>query len=122
MISTDESALICDFAETYHIYDYRALPLKTAAVLACGLRDDSRIKMKMSDMAIPPDMVLMAAALDRLSMLVWAKTKDGAKGRKRPESVLEKMLNGKKDETGLEGFDTAEEFEAARQRILRKGG
>lgn len=122
MISTDESALICDFAETYHIYDYRALPLKTAAVLACGLRDNSRIKMKMADMAIPPDMVLMAAALDRLSMLVWAKTEDGAKGRKRPQSVLEKMLNSKKNETGLRGFDTAEEFEAARQRHLRKGG
>lgn len=73
-------------------------------------------------MTIPPDMVLMAAALDRLSMLVWAKTKDGAKGRKRPESVLDKMLNSKKSETGLKGFDTAEEFEAARERILRKGG
>jgi len=46
MIKLDENALICDFAETYHIYDYRQLPPTRVAVFACGLRDDSRIKMK----------------------------------------------------------------------------
>lgn len=43
MILTDEDALICDLAETYHVLDYRALPLKTAAALASGLRADARI-------------------------------------------------------------------------------
>ena len=43
MIHEDEDALICDFAETYQIYDYRSLPVKMAATLAAGLRDDSRI-------------------------------------------------------------------------------
>ena len=41
MIATDEDALICDFAETYHIYDYRSLDVEYAATLAYGLRDDS---------------------------------------------------------------------------------
>ena len=59
MISLDESALICDFAETYHILDYRALPLKLAAVLACGLRDDSRIKMKLAGMKLNPETMLL---------------------------------------------------------------
>lgn len=45
MINTDEDALICDFAETYHIYDYRSLPLHMAGIFACGLRPDSRIGM-----------------------------------------------------------------------------
>lgn len=43
MILTDEDALICDFAETYNVLDYRALPLRTAATLASGLRADARI-------------------------------------------------------------------------------
>jgi len=43
MIATDEDALVCDLAETYHVLDYRMLPLKTAAALASGLRSDARI-------------------------------------------------------------------------------
>ena len=44
MAARDEDALVCDMAETYHIFDYRALPLFLAARLACGLREDSRSK------------------------------------------------------------------------------
>lgn len=44
MMATDEDALICDFAETYHIYDYRQLKPSYAATLAAGLREDSRIR------------------------------------------------------------------------------
>ena len=49
MISVDRNALICDMAETYHIYDLRGLPARTLATLAFGLRADSRIKMRLSD-------------------------------------------------------------------------
>ena len=45
MVASDEDALICDFAETYHILDYKALPLKLRATLASGLRDSSRSKL-----------------------------------------------------------------------------
>ena len=122
MIALDESALICDFAETYHVLDYRAIPLKTAAVLACGLRENSRIRMKMSDMQIPPETVLMAAAVDRLSLLVWAKTKDATKGRNIPKSILDTLMKKDRNENGLKLFESAEDFEAARQRILQEGG
>lgn len=43
MILTDEDALICDLAETYNVLDYRALPVRTTAALASGLRADARI-------------------------------------------------------------------------------
>lgn len=43
MISIDRDALLCDLAETYHIYSMRGLPARTLAVLAFGLRADSRI-------------------------------------------------------------------------------
>lgn len=121
MIYTDESALICDFAETYHILDYKALPLKTAAVLACGLRENSRIRMKMAGMSVSPDMVMMAAAVDRLSILVWTKTKDSAKGKNAPESILQKITGAKESKDEIRSFDTAEEFDAARKKILEGG-
>ena len=123
MIRLDESALICDFAETYHILDYRALPLQTAAVLASGLRDNSRIKMRIAEVEVSPETALMAAAVDRLSLLVWAKTKDAETGTNRPESILAKITNREtKTDSDLQAFDTAEEFEAARQRIIQGGG
>lgn len=43
MIHADEDALICDLAETYHVLEYRRLPLMTVAALASGLRAGARI-------------------------------------------------------------------------------
>ena len=49
MVAADEDALRCDFAQTYHILDYRRLPLRTAAVFAWGLGEDSRVKRALFD-------------------------------------------------------------------------
>lgn len=122
MAATDESALICDFAETYHILDYRALPLRLAAVLASGLRENSRIKMIMTGTKVDKDTALLAAAVDRLSMLVWAKTKDAPKGKNRPKSILSMLTEEHRKQDDLMAFDTAEDFEAARMRIIQGGG
>lgn len=122
MVATDENALICDFAETYKILDYKGLPLRLAAVLASGLRDESRIKMKLSGSHIDKTTALLAAAVDRLSMLVWAKTKDAENNRNRPKSMLAMLLKTDGPKEDLETFDTAEDFEAARKRIIQGGG
>lgn len=97
MIETDEDALICDFAETYNILDYRALPLNLAATLAVGLRADSRIMLKLTGQKIDYNTVLSAAILDRLSFLAWTKTKDAEAGRNRPESVVSKLMEEPKE-------------------------
>lgn len=83
--------MVCDFAETYHIYNYRGLPAMTAAVLAVGLRDDSRIKMKAIGAKAPSNILLLASIADSLHYLVWSKTKAGSKGRNRPKSILESI-------------------------------
>ena len=123
MLRTDETALICDLAETYGVMDWKALPLRTVAALSSGLRDDSRIKMKLSGRNVPSDIALLAAAVDRLSLLVWAKTKDAEYNRNKPESILAKMLeSGKEEEKKDFGvFNSPEEFEAARRRAITKG-
>lgn len=121
MIVTDEDALICDLAETYGIFDYRALPLSLVATLSVGLRENSRIKMKLNGMKIPTDTLLLASAVDKLAWLVWANTEDAKNGWNRPKSITS-ILAGyeKEDPDAVMSFDTAEDFEEARQKILRQ--
>lgn len=121
MIATDENALICDLAETYHIFNYRELPVKLLATLSVGLRKDSRIMMKLSGQTLKLDEMLWALMLDDLNFLVWAKTKDGQKNRKKPKSIF-KMLNSapKPKAKEIKGFDTVQDFMKARQRILER--
>lgn len=115
MIKTDENALICDLAETYQIYDYKQLPPMTVAIFAVGLRDSSRIKMRLGNARVAPEILLLAGIVDRLSLILWTKTKDAEKGRNRPRSILE-SLNGKESE--VSAFTSGKDFENVRQRII----
>ena len=108
---------MCDLAETYHIYDYKRLPLTAVAAFSVGLRDDSRIKMKLSGAKAPTEIILLAAAVDRLSLLVWAQTKDAEKGRNRPKSILE-ALNPK--ESDMTSYASGEDFMKERERLLER--
>lgn len=121
IIATDENALICDLAETYHIYDYRSLPLSRVAIFAVGLRDDSRVKMKISGMKYPANTLLLASAIDRLSLLVWMNSKDGTNGVNRPKSVFDELM-GKVTEKDIEAFNSSDDYERRRAEILAKGG
>ena len=120
MIISDEEALICDLAETYHIYDYKSLPLSKVAIFSCGLRENSRIKMKMNDIQYPMNTMLLAAIADRLSFLAWSKTVDSQKGRNRPTSIFE-MLCGSREEKDIIGFESGEEFLSAWSNIVEGG-
>ena len=92
MVSVDEDALICDFAEVYHIYDYRSLPVKLAATYAVGLREDSRIKIKMSGIKMPFDRYLLAGIFDKINWLCWTNTKDGSNNVNMPQRILRQIL------------------------------
>ena len=123
MIATDEDALVCDFAETYQVFDYKSLPARFAATLAAGLRENSRIKLKMTGMPCTSETLLLAMAVDRLSLLFWSKTEDGQKNRNRPESIYMRILGlNEKPENNVVAFASGSDFETARQRILNGGG
>ena len=117
MISADRDALVCDLAETYGIFDLRALPVSTLATLAVGLRDDSRIKMRLAGAKATRSELLLAAAVDRLSMLLWAQTEDGRNGVNRPQSVFVAIQGEGKKDGPVEAFETADAFEAEWARI-----
>lgn len=120
MIKLDENALICDLAETYHILDYKQLPPTRVAVFACGLRDNSRIKMKISGQAVPFDTLLMAGIADRLSILVWAQTKDGQKGKNRPPMMVDALTRKEPKESDIVAFRSGEDYEKARSALIEK--
>lgn len=118
MLSADRDALICDLAETYGIFDYRALPVQLLATLAAGLREDSRIKIRLSGCKAPRSELLLAAAVDRLSLLVWFLSKEGTE---HPGSLLDILLGEEPKEKNIVGFETAEGFEAEWKRLTGVG-
>lgn len=118
MIKTDEDALICDLAETYHIYNYRQLPADLVAVFSVGLRENSRIKMAMSGQRVPLETMLLASIADRVGILAWQNTEDGHKGRNAPKEFVS-ILTEEPKEREESVFKSGEDFENARARILK---
>lgn len=90
MIATDEDALICDFAETYHILDYKELPAVLAGTLASGLRGQSRIKMELSNTPVSLDTMISAATADYAANILWVVGRH-CRG-KQPESLLKALM------------------------------
>lgn len=115
MIALDEDALICDFAEVYHIYDIYSLDANYAAILADGLRDNSRIKMAAAGLKVDVNTLLLARIADAAALNVYAKTKDAAKGRNKPKSILEALT--KEDRQDLRRFTSGADFEAEWRRL-----
>lgn len=122
MIRTDEDALICDLAETYHIFDYRQLPASLVAVFSVGLRPGSRIYMAMNDEKMTVEQTILAGVLDRLSILLWSKTKDGQDGINKPTLILDSIFGIEKEKEEIASFESGEEFMRAREELLKKGG
>ena len=117
MARLDGDALICDMAETYHILDWRSLPGRLAATLAAGLRDSSRMKMKISGSKVSLETMLTANIADCLRILVWRETKDGVKGVNPPELFTER-ITGKSADKNEQGFDSPDDFMAWRSQMI----
>lgn len=121
MLAEDEDAVICDFAETYHLFNLQALPLRLVATLAEGLPNDSRIKRKLAGAQVGIDTLINAIIADRVGLLLWANTEAGQKNRDRPKSIVE-LLNQVNSTSDVTGYNTIDDFEAAWIRINQKEG
>lgn len=115
MMRLDEDALICDFAETYHIYDYRSLPVPLAATLSAGLRENSRIKLKAAESSVSLDTLILAAIADNLTLLRASLSKK--EGNRKLFLFMEAIQGEKKHQTKAMNFRSAEDFEATLKRI-----
>ncbi len=113
MIALDEDALLCDMAETYHIYEMEQLPPEYVATLAVGLRDDSRIKMQALGLKVDVKTLLLAHIADNTAINVYVKTKDAKTGRNRPKSIVKAFST----EEQARRFDSGEDFLEEWRRI-----
>lgn len=113
MIACDEQALICDLAESYQIFNYRSLPIKTVATLSAGLRENSRIKMKMSGLKVDQNTLLLATIADRAGGIIYML--GGL--NEPPPSFVEQLCEDVPD-NDMEIFDSIAEFEEARRKII----
>ena len=121
MTATDEDALRCDFAQVYQIHDYRRLPLRTAAVFAQGLPEDSRIMRAISGAKTELNTALLARIADEVAMIRWLLSEDGHEGRNRPRLISQILLGGESEEDRPRGFASAAEFRAAWSSITEGG-
>ena len=117
MINLDEEALICDFAEVYHVLNMRGLSPKLAAILAIGLSDSSRIKMKIAGRRVPFDESLLAAIFDKVNLIYWSKTKSALHNSNRPKSLFEALESPKTNNQYVK-FDSVLDFEKKRAEIV----
>lgn len=118
MIAIDENALICDFAETYNIYEYRSLPVKLAATYSAGLRENSRIKMKLRGDALgDSDRSLIAMIYDALAQLEWIGDGEAPSMLKAMYGELPEASTATKK---TRSFDTPEDYERARKELIER--
>lgn len=120
MLSVSEDDVICDLAETYHITNYRELAPSLVATLCIGLPDFSRIKRRIAGIKIDLNQMLLALVVDGINTLIWQNTKDGMKGRNKPESIFKKLTDEQKPKDEYEKFDTVEDFEKWYQSTVRE--
>lgn len=108
--------MICDLAETYHIYDYKGVPGRLLGTLVAGLGVNSRVYQKLAGQIVPTSILVEALIVDELRKIVYLL--DGNKKSKIPESMAEKLMIP--DESAREElmFDTPEDFEKARKALL----
>ena len=119
LLNDYEDEITCDMAETYHIYDIASHDPLYIATLVLGLEGNSRLQKKIAGLKVDQGTLLIASCLDRLSMLLWTKTKDAEKGRNRPQSIATTLMDKKEEGGGLKKFNSPYEFEKERQRILK---
>ncbi|MBQ2649441.1 hypothetical protein IJI17_02755 [Candidatus Saccharibacteria bacterium] len=116
MVDECEDLLICDFAETYNVLNYRGLPLRLAATLACGLGANSRVVRHYIGIKEANTNVMLAGITDAINGLTFVAFGDRKKN-KRPQSVVE-MLTGQTETEST--YSTGAEFEKARAALVER--
>ena len=86
------------------------------ALFSCGLRENSRIKRKLSGEKADTEEILLSIIADRIGTLVWFNSEDGEKRINRPRSILASLV-GEEEEKEVHAFDSGEDFEVAWSEI-----
>ncbi|MDD6666723.1 MAG: hypothetical protein PUE58_01940 [Lachnospiraceae bacterium] len=107
----NEDKLVADFAEFYHCFDWKSIPLETAAVLASELRPDSRSYMAAHGVCVSTTDALLAKIFDELQFLVY---QHAGRGAQKPTLISNDLILGKQEKKHkAKSFDNSNDFEAA---------
>lgn len=116
--------MICDLAETYHVFNYRELPVQTLATLVTGLGQDSRVVRKMSGIDnIPLNTRILAMIYDQLNVSNYIQMKkvSGKKKVREPESLYSKLTEKPKENKDKPiAFISGDMFDKARERLINR--
>ena len=98
--------------------------MATQAALADGLPAESRSKRRITGQKYPDEILMLALILDTVRAIAWRQTEDGVNGKNPPPSMYEALTGTerKEPERNHMVFESGEDFEAARNEILRRGG
>lgn len=116
MVADGEDELICDFAQYYHILDWRGLPLLLAATLASGLPAESRCMLRQSGARAGTDTVLLATLVDQTALLLWRYAK---KNTPKPQSVADLLLGEQEKKPPIRVYRSGADFDRALQRFIK---
>lgn len=116
MLSRCRCELECDLAESYgFLGELKDLTPRKAAILAAGLRPDSRTACRLTNRVYGIS-VGEEALINRLGEIAYFTAKGAGFKAKRPKPLDLTIRAEKKD---VRGFDTAEDFERELDRIRR---
>ncbi|MFQ8628135.1 MAG: DUF5361 domain-containing protein [Dorea formicigenerans] len=74
--------------------------------------------MRISDSKLTTDQTILALIADNTRMLAWLNSSDGAKGIKRPKSLVEALIGERNtQESGIETFETGQDFDDEWKRL-----
>ena len=113
MLAHHKSELICDFAEYYHIIDYRRVPGRTLGTLAVGLRADSRIGMLREGIKASPETIVLVKLYDILTQVFSEKGK-------APKPLLNDFLIEPENKEKPMSYSSPAEFEKAWAKINKR--
>ena len=105
MVSIYENEFICDMAETYHVFDYEALPVDLLVVLACGLRDNSRTKLKISGVKHIPLELVIPQIFDQILLL-----RCGLSGQKKVPTLMTEFMTQEDKPSESVSFKSGSDF------------
>lgn len=115
MLRIDSDSLECDLAETYHIYNMRELSPRRIALFSVGLRENSRIKTKMSGLSIDFNTLVEASITDKLSIIIKLLS-----GPEAPEpTLITNTILGNSEEKS-NGFETGNDFMEYRNSLIKQ--
>lgn len=108
--------MICDLAETYHIYDWRRVPVSLLGILVAGLSYNSRVALAERGEDFPLETMFLASANDSINAILYGLF---MKKHDRPISFVDKLLKEQKRDKDIKIFRSGEDFMKARAKIIK---